>query len=220
MKIGIIADTHDLLRPEVVENLQGAERILHAGDISSPEILERLERIAPVTAVRGNADREWAEGLPTVAETEIGGIRICMAHKKKDLPKEPAGYDLVITGHTHQYAEIWGAGENGRQRLMLNPGSCGPRRLIQPITMAVMEINGEEWHVRRIEIGHGPAPKIDPGDIRGQIETVIRETKKGNTPAEIARKYGMTPETAEQIARLYVTHPGVTADGIMTKMGL
>ena len=87
MKIGILSDTHDLLRPEVIRTLEGCEWILHGGDISSRKILDRLEQIAPVKAVRGNNDKEWAEHLPQLLDFELGGLRICMAHKKKIFPE-------------------------------------------------------------------------------------------------------------------------------------
>ena len=218
MKIAVISDTHDLLRPEVLDHLRGCDCILHGGDISSRKILEQLEEIAPVKAVRGNNDREWAEGIPTLLDFELGGLRICMAHKKKDLPKDPAPYDLAVCGHTHRYESAW----IGRT-LLLNPGSCGPRLFHQPITMAMLRTDEDGFACEKIEIPHTPkeaAVKIDSGSIRQQIELVIRETQKGRTTDRIAEKYGLDPRVTEQIARLYVTHPGVTADGIMTKMGL
>ena len=104
MKIAVISDTHDLLRPEVLDHLQGCGCILHGGDISSRKILEKLEEIAPVRVVRGNNDKEWAEGIPLILDFELNGLRICMAHKKKDLPKDLSPYDLVVCGHTHRYA--------------------------------------------------------------------------------------------------------------------
>ena len=223
MKIGILSDTHDLLRPEVIDCLRGCDRILHGGDISSRKILDELETIAPVKAVRGNNDKEWAEGLPQVLDFELGGLRICMAHKKKDLPADPGPYDLMICGHTHRYESVWSDTADGRRTLFLNPGSCGPRRFHQPITLAVLTTSADGFIAKRIDIPHAPketAPKIDAKDIRKQIETVIRETQKGRSTDEIAKRYGMDPALAEQIARLYVTHPGVTVDGIMGKMGL
>ena len=224
MKIGILSDTHDLLRPEVLETLQGCDRILHSGDISSRKILDRLEQIAPVYAVRGNNDKEWAESIPKFLDFELGGLRICMAHKKKDLPEDLSGYDLAVCGHTHRYESVWTEPKNGGKRtLLLNPCSCGPRLFHQPITMAVLRIEADGFHAERIQIPHAQKdvkPETDSGDIKKQIETVIRETQKGRTADEIARRYGMETELAEQIARLYVTHPGVTADGIMGKMGL
>ena len=216
MKLGILSDTHDLLRPEVLTALAGADAILHAGDISSRAILDSLGAIAPVYAVRGNADKDWAEDLPPFLDLELGGVRLYMTHKKKDLPRDLTPYDLVVVGHSHQYSEA----VQGRTTL-LNPGSCGPRRFHQPITLAAAEAEQGRIRITKIEISPAaPAPKIDPGDVKAQIETVIREAEKGRTPKQTAEKYGMDPALAEQIARLYRTHPGVTADGIMTKLGL
>lgn len=218
MKIGIISDTHDLLRPEVIAALQGCEMILHAGDISSPGILAGLSQIAPVKAVRGNNEKGETERLPLFLDFELAGLRVFMTHKKKDAPKDISAFDLVICGHSHQYAEAW-AGHT----LLLNPGSCGPRCFHQPITLAILETDGQGFRVTRVDIPHTPkeaAPKIDPGNVKAQIELVMKETQKGRGPVEIAQRFGLNPALTEQIARLYVTHPGVTADGIMTKMGL
>ncbi len=223
MKIGIISDTHNLLRPEVVQNLQGCDAILHGGDISSREILDQLQQIAPVRVVRGNNDKEWAEHLPLLLDFELGGLRICMTHKKKDLPGDLTPYDLVICGHTHQYASVWQESPGRGRTLMFNPGSCGPRRFIQPITRAILKIDPDGWHIERIDIPHAAreqAPKIDSGNIYEQIEIVMRETQKGLSVDSIAKKHRLDPSMVEQIVRLYVTHPGVTADGIMTKLGL
>ena len=223
MKIGIIADTHNLLRPEVIQNLQGCDAILHAGDISSQEILDQLERIAPVKVVRGNNDKEWAEHLPLSLDFESGGLRIYMTHKKKDLPQDLTPYDLVICGHTHQYASVWQESVGNRRTLVFNPGSCGPRRFVQPITMAILQIDPDGWNVRQINIPHAArekSPKIDSGNIYRQIEVVVRDTEKGLSVESIAKKRGLDSALVEQIVRLYVTHPGVTVDGIMTKMGL
>ena len=224
MKIGVLSDTHGLLRPEVTDILRGCDMILHGGDISSPEILERLEAIAPVKAVRGNNDKDWAESLPSFLDFEAGGLRICMAHKRKDLPKDLSLHDLAVCGHTHQYFSEWLEHRGSKRRtLLLNPGSCGPRRFHQPITLAVLRVDADGFIAERIGIAHAPkeaAPSVSEKDLREQIELVIRETQRGRGTEEIAAKYGLDPALAEQIARLYVTHPGVTADGIMAKMGL
>ena len=223
MKIGIVSDTHNLLRPEVIRNLQGCDWILHGGDISSQGILDQLEQIAPVKVVRGNNDKEWAEQLPAFLDFDLGGLRICMTHKKKDLPEDLSAYDLVICGHTHQYASGWQESGGKRRTLLLNPGSCGPRRFVQPITMAMLTIGPDGWNVEQINIPHAARekePKTDSGNIYKQIEVVVRETEKGLSVDAIAKKHRLDPALTEQIVRLYVTHPGVTVDGIMTKMGL
>lgn len=224
MNIVILSDTHDLLRPEVLSLLPGCGCILHGGDISSQRVLHQLERFGKVLAVRGNNDKQWAEHVPPCLDFEAGGLRLYMVHKKKDLPRDLSPYDLVVFGHSHQYSEAWveHAG-SGKRTLLLNPGSCGPRRFHQPITLALLTIGEDGWRVKRIEIPHAPkeaAPKIDPGSIKRQIEIVMKETQKGNGVTAIAEKHSFDPALVEQIARLYVTHPGVSADGIMTKMGL
>ena len=223
VKIGIISDTHNLLRPEVIENLRNCDHILHGGDISSREILEQLEQIAPVRVVRGNNDKEWAEYLPGFLDFELSGLRFFMTHKKKDLPKDLSPYDIVVAGHSHQYADIWIDHAGGRRTLMLNPGSCGPRRFFQAITMAVLTIKEDGWVVERLEIPHEKNKTLLDAsaiDIRGVIEVVVSETQKGHSVDLIARKHKLDIALVEQIVRLYVTHPGVTIDGIMTKMGL
>lgn len=224
MKIAILSDTHDLLRPEVLSLLSGCDCILHGGDISSQRILDRLEQIAPVKTVRGNNDdKEWAEYLPPFLDVEVGGLRVYMTHKKKDLPKDLSPYDLVIFGHSHQYSATRVDHPGGRHTLLLNPGSCGLRRFHQPITLAMLTIRDDGWQVERVEIPRAPreaAPKVDPHNIKQQIEIVMKETQKGNGVTCIAEKYGMDKALVEQIARLYVTHPGVTADGIMSKIGI
>ena len=223
MKVGIISDTHDLLRPEVAEALQGCDCILHGGDISSQRILDQLEQIAPVKAVRGNNDKEWAEHLPMFLDFELGGLRIYMTHKKKDLPNDLTAYDLVICGHTHQYAEVWQKPVGKKRTLLFNPGSCGPRRFTQPITMAILRIDPAGWVLNQVRIPHSArekTPKVNSGNICKQIEVVVHDTEKGLSVDSIAQKRGLDPTLVEQIVRLYVTHPGVTVDGIMTKMGL
>ena len=217
MKIGVLSDTHGLLRPEVLSALAGCEVILHGGDINRQEILEELAKLAPVHVVRGNNDKEWAESIPMFLDFELVGLRVYMAHKKKDLPADLSAYDLVVYGHSHKYEET-----RQGNTLLLNPGSCGPRRFNQAITLAVLEIEGSGITVRRVDIPHaGKAMDISKAvDLKAQIETVMKETQKGRGPVEIAQRHGWDTALVEQIARLYVTHPGVTADGIMGKMGI
>ncbi len=150
-RIGVISDTHGLIRDEVRAGLAGCEVILHGGDINSRRILEELEQIAPVHAVRGNNDKEWAAYLPETLSLELYGLRIFMVHNKKYLPSSLGDRNLVIYGHSHKYEEKQADG-----RTWLNPGSCGPRRFGQPITMAVLTaVEGNEgFSVEKVEIPH------------------------------------------------------------------
>ena len=214
-KIGILSDTHGLLRPEVLDTLQGCDAILHGGDINRQNVLDVLQNIAPVYVVRGNNDRDWAEKIPLRLDFSLYGLRVCMAHKKKDLPEDLSVYDLVIYGHSHRYEE-----KREGNTILLNPGSCGPRRFNQDITMAVLLMEDQEktLEVQRIDILHTDihTERID----KNMIEKVIREIRKGKSVVQISDAFRLNPELAEQICRLYLTHPGVDADGIMTKMGL
>lgn len=216
MKIGVLSDTHGLLRPEVLDALAGCEAILHGGDINRQEILDGLSGIAPVYVVRGNNDKAWAEHIPLFLDFELAGLRVYMTHKKKDLPADLGAYDLVVYGHSHKYETSRAGGT-----LLLNPGSCGPRRFNQAITLAVLEVSDGDISVRRVDIPHAGKPVAvpKPVDLKAQIETVMRETRKGRAPGEIAARHGWDAALVEQIARLVVTHPGVTVDGIMGKMG-
>jgi putative phosphoesterase len=143
MRTGIISDTHGLLRPEAQRALHGVQSIIHAGDIGAPEILAQLKRIAPVFAVRGNVDTQpWALELPLTTVVETSGFSIYVLHNLQDLDLNPqaAGFDAVITGHTHQAAQRLEAGV-----LYLNPGSAGPRRFQLPVTLALLEITRKPW---------------------------------------------------------------------------
>lgn len=217
MKIGIISDTHGLLRPEVIESLEGCEAILHGGDINRQEIVDRLEEIAPVYVVRGNNDKDWAEHIPMFLDIELAGIRIYMTHKKKDLPGDLSSYDLVVFGHSHKYEE-----RRQGETLLLNPGSCGPRRFHQAITMAIADVSDGNITVDHIDIPQQQVSRLSQSgtaDLKKQIENVVKETRRNKSPEAIANKYGYDTSLTEQIARLYLTHPGVSTDGIMTKMG-
>ena len=222
IRIGILSDTHGLLREQVLQELQGCSVILHGGDINRQEILDRLGEIAPVHVVRGNNDKEWAEHLPFFLDLQLYGLRIFMTHRKKDLPADLSRYDLAVYGHSHKY-EMKREGKT----TLLNPGSCGPRRFNQDITMAVLLLDPSslQFTINRIDIPHeklklsAKAP-AESTDIRKTITLVMKEVKKGNSVEYIAGKLRISPQLAEQICRLYLTHPGVDADGIMTKMGL
>ena len=137
--LGVISDTHGLVRPEALKALAGVERIVHAGDIGSPEVLAALERVAPVTAVRGNNDREaWAKQIPETEVVEVGGVSLYLLHDLHELDLEPraAGFAAVISGHSHQPKL-----EERDGVLYLNPGSAGPRRFKLPISLAKLTID-------------------------------------------------------------------------------
>ena len=155
MKIGIISDTHGLLRPEAVQGLAGVDHIIHAGDIGSPEVLSGLRRIAPTTAIRGNIDSgAWAADYPVTARVTLGGRSIYVLHNLKELAFDPAaaGIDVVVSGHSHQpkIETVGGV-------LYLNPGSAWPRRFTLPIAVATLELSGDLLRPQIHQIG-GPPP--------------------------------------------------------------
>jgi hypothetical protein len=148
--IGVISDTHGLLRPEAAEALRGVAHILHAGDVGAPEVLEELRTIAPVTAVRGNVDRdEWASALPLSEVFEIEGISTYVLHilDELDLKPEAAGFEVVVYGHSHKpSSEI----KNGV--LYFNPGSAGPRRFKLPVTVGRLVIDDGKVRAEIVEL--------------------------------------------------------------------
>jgi uncharacterized protein len=151
MKVGVISDTHGLLRPEAEQRLAGVAHIIHAGDIGKPDVIERLGRIAPVTAIRGNVDTApWAEAYPATTTVTLGGRRIYILHDLQDLQLDPpsAGIDVVMSGHSH-HARV----ETAQGVLYLNPGSAGPRRFRLPITLAILEITKDGMRPTLYDLG-------------------------------------------------------------------
>ena len=268
-RIAVISDTHNMLRPEVAEVIKTCEVVLHGGDISGPQTLEMIRGVCGGSVgggsvgssgascqvggtgnfyvVRGNNDRDWAADIPYTLEVTLFGRRFFMTHKKKDIPAN-VDADVVIYGHSHRYAQEYKDGT-----LFLNPGSCGPRRFNQAITMAVLTIpdpaegasdNGNIGNtgaasagnsserpgsygitVEKIEIPHSPLKTSAAVTAKEQVSAdLIRkigtDLAKNRTVADIAARRGVSRELTEQIVRLYVTHPGVTAEQIMSKMGL
>ena len=137
-RIGLISDTHGLLRKEAVEALGGSEMVIHAGDVGKPEILEELRKIAPVVAVRGNVDTEpWAKELPETAVVEAGAAMIYVLHDVNALDLDPAasGFQIVVSGHSHKPGKTQRDGV-----LYINPGSAGPRRFQLPVTVARLNL--------------------------------------------------------------------------------
>ena len=145
IKIGVLSDTHGLLRPAVLEVLRSCDCILHGGDVNKPEILDTLRSIAPLYVVRGNNDREWAEDLPQSLTVTLGGVPFVMVHNQKDVPADLGDARVVVLGHSHKDREQQRDG-----RLWLNPGSCGRRRFDQEITMAVVTVDGGALRVGKL----------------------------------------------------------------------
>jgi putative phosphoesterase len=139
-RIGIISDTHRLLRLEVVTALQKVEHIIHAGDIGRPEVINGLRRIAPVTAIRGNVDSgNWARSFPGTTAVELFGAAFYVIHDIKNLDLDPraAGFAAVISGHSHSALQEVRDGV-----LYFNPGSAGPRRFLLPVSIGILHLDG------------------------------------------------------------------------------
>ena len=148
IRIGIISDTHNLVRPEALDALRGCEHIIHAGDICNPTVLDTLNELAPVTAVRGNNDSgARIDDLPQALTFHIGDTAIHLVHDIADVPKRLDGIDVVVTGHSHTpLIERRGA------TLFVNPGSAGPRRFKLPVTLGIMLIDKGELQVEIVRL--------------------------------------------------------------------
>ena len=150
MKIGLISDTHSLLRPQAMDALQGCEQLIHAGDIGKPAILDALRAVAPLTVVRGNNDQDdaWASDVPYSAVLRVAGVGIYVTHIPADVPLTlPDDIQVVVVGHSHKpLIEQRGA------VLFINPGSAGPRRFKLPISVAVLHIDEQGIRAELIEL--------------------------------------------------------------------
>jgi uncharacterized protein len=150
LRVGLISDTHGLLRPEAIAFLRGCDHILHGGDIGGAAILEQLTALAPVTAVRGNNDTQaWAASLPETRLLELAAVKIYLIHNLAGLELEPsaAGVQVIVSGHSHQ------ASVHERNGVVyVNPGSAGPRRFKLPITVAELEVRGTIVRAKLVEL--------------------------------------------------------------------
>ena len=150
MKIAVLSDTHNLLRPEVIEIIKSSNAVIHGGDINSQGVLDEIKYVmkpnAQLFVVRGNNDKELAANLPVSLDFELGGLKFFLTHNRKDIPQDIKA-DIIIFGHSHNYHE-----ENISGQVWLNPGSCGRKRFNLPITMAVMNVNDNEYSIEKIEL--------------------------------------------------------------------
>lgn len=148
--IGLISDTHGLLRKEALSALEGSDLIIHAGDVGSEEIIEQLRAVAPVVVVRGNVDSgAWASRLPLTAVVEAGSVLLYVLHDGQQLDLDPvtAGFHIVVSGHSHK------PGRSERRGVTyLNPGSAGPRRFTLPVTIARLNLAQEPWGVEFVDL--------------------------------------------------------------------
>ena len=151
MTVGLISDTHGLIRERALAALRGSDLIVHAGDVGTGAVLEALRALAPVVAVRGNIDKgSWASGLPATAVAEAGPARIYVLHDIHELDLDPAaaGFHMVVSGHSHQPGQTERAGV-----LYINPGSAGPRRFNLPLTLARLDVGVKPWKAEFVDLG-------------------------------------------------------------------
>lgn len=222
-RVAVLSDTHGILRPEVVDTLRTCEAILHGGDVGDPEIVSRMEEIGPTYVVRGNTDNKgWAEGLPEELAITLFGFRIYMTHDKRHIPEDLSEIDIVIYGHSHKYEEI----ACGRIR-RLNPGSCGPKRFRLPVTMMVLTLYPAEHRIETKKVDYTPGSarkfseayyRLSDKDMYQLIRRIMKDVDDGKGIASIAASRHVEKEFAEEICRMYLTHPGVDVDGIMDRM--
>ena len=219
-RIAILSDTHSLLRPEIRKVLTTCECILHGGDIADEALLQELQSIAPTYVVRGNADKEWAAYLPEELDITLYGFHFYMVHNKKYMREKLQGVDVAIYGHSHKYEEV-----HEEAMLRLNPGSCGPRRFHQPVTMAVMTVD-EDTHTYTVEkIDLSPnfgreIVQLPPKDMDRLIRSIMKDMDAGKTPETIARRNRVEDAFVGQILQIYTTHPGIDVDGILNRMDI
>lgn len=148
--LGVISDTHGLVRPQALDALAGVDLILHAGDIGNQQVLDTLNQIAPVVAVRGNNDKgDWATSIPDWEVVEVGRISIYMLHDVKEIDISPAGagFHVIVSGHSHRPSV-----EERRGVLYVNPGSAGPRRFKLPISLAHLTVSGDKVQANIVEL--------------------------------------------------------------------
>jgi putative phosphoesterase len=218
-KIAVISDTHSLLRPEIKEKLMECELIFHAGDISSQVTADEIMECGKTYFVRGNADKgHWAEKIPATRELNLYGLQIYMIHNRKLIEEDISNKDIVIYGHSHKYSQIENDGV-----CFFNPGSCGPRRFHQEITMAILIIDEKDGSFVFEKVDVSPALKSDGAKLSEQdmaklIRNIMRQMDAGKTVEEISKKNQVDVQLVNQILQIYTTHQGIDVQGILDRM--
>jgi hypothetical protein len=188
-KIAVISDTHALLRPEIKERLMECELILHAGDISSQETADEIMECGKTYFVRGNADKgHWAEKIPSTRGLNLYGLQIYMIHNRKLIEEDISEKDIVIYGHSHKYLQTEKDGV-----CFFNPGSCGPRRFHQEITMGILMVDDRDGSFSFEKVDVSPVLKSDGAKLSEQdmaklVRDVMRQMDAGKTVEEISNK--------------------------------
>lgn len=147
VKAGVISDTHGLLRPQVLDVLASCDCIVHAGDFDTLGVYDALKAVAPLYAVRGNNDGDWAAEMPLSLSFRLEGVAFFMAHDRKRIPEDLAGAHIAVFGHSHMYSE-----QETDGRLLLNPGGCGRRRFSLELSMAVLWIDGGSFRLEKVAL--------------------------------------------------------------------
>jgi putative phosphoesterase len=218
-KIAVISDTHSLLRPEIKERLTECELILHAGDISSQETADEIMECGKTYFVRGNADKgQWAEEIPAAREFDLYGLQIYMIHNRKLIEKNISDKDIVIYGHSHKYLQTDKDGV-----CFFNPGSCGPRRFHQEITMAILTVEDRDgsFSFERVDVSpvlKSDGAKMPEQDMAKLVRDVTRQMDAGKTVEEISKKNRVDVQIVNQILQIYTTHQGIDVQGILDRM--
>jgi len=221
MKVLVLSDTHGLLRPEVKKMLRECDAAIHAGDFHTQKIFDEITSAVPAKVplylVRGNNDGRWAAHLPDYLEFVLDGVKFCLVHDRKTLPQNLNGCQAAVFGHSHQYLE-----ERKDGRLYLNPGSCGRQRFRLGLTLAILHLKDRKISVQKVDIAHenrksaGSMPA--PSSLAETIRNIMKKMDKGRTIGEISQDLNLDTDFVEEICRIRVTHPGVTANGILDKI--
>jgi putative phosphoesterase len=219
-RIAVISDTHSVLRPEIKEWLKECEIILHAGDISSQETADEIKKCGMTYFVRGNADKgHWADEIPADREVEIYGLKIYMIHNCKLISEDISKKDVVIYGHSHKYSQTM---KNGV--CFFNPGSCGPRRFHQEITMAILTVDERDksFIFEKVDISpilKSGSVKLPEQDMAKLVGNIMKQMNAGKTVSEISKKNRVDAEIVNQILQIYTTHSNIDVQGILDRMG-